>query len=93
MGMEGVICETNVLSLISKRLDNYYQIQTKCYSVVTVNFGTLNLRTKRSHYPSPPCVHPNANPTVMGMGAYGPFPRRKRPMVIYSALGSNKGLV
>ena len=28
-----VLCETNVLSLISQRLDNYYQIQTKRYSV------------------------------------------------------------
>jgi hypothetical protein len=35
-----VLCETNVLSLISQRLDNYYQIQTKRYSVTTVNFVT-----------------------------------------------------
>ena len=27
-----VLYEMNVLSLISQRLDNYYQIQTKCYS-------------------------------------------------------------
>jgi hypothetical protein len=41
-----VLCETNVLSLISQRLDNYYQIQTKCYSVTAVYFGTRNLGTK-----------------------------------------------
>jgi hypothetical protein len=35
-----ILCETNVVSLISQRLDNYYQIQTKWYSVATVNFGT-----------------------------------------------------
>ena len=29
-----VLCETNVLSLISQRLDNYYQIQTKRYSAL-----------------------------------------------------------
>ena len=28
-----VLCETNVLSLISQRSDNYYQIQIKCYSI------------------------------------------------------------
>jgi hypothetical protein len=39
-----VLYETNVLSLISQRLDNYYQIQTKCYSDATVNFDTPNLR-------------------------------------------------
>ena len=27
-----VLYETNVLSLINQRLDNYYQIKTKCYS-------------------------------------------------------------
>jgi hypothetical protein len=44
-----VLCETNVLNLISQRLDNYYQIQTKCYSVATVNFDTPSLGTKHSH--------------------------------------------
>ena len=29
-----VLCETNVLSLISQRLDNYYQIKTKRYSTL-----------------------------------------------------------
>jgi hypothetical protein len=29
-----VFCETNILSLINQCLDNYYQIKTKCYSVV-----------------------------------------------------------
>jgi hypothetical protein len=43
-----VLCETNVLSLISQRLDNYYQIQTKCYSVATVNVVTPNFGTKHS---------------------------------------------
>ena len=37
-----VLCETNVLSLFSQRLDNYYQIQTKCYSIAT---GTLPLQS------------------------------------------------
>ena len=32
-----VLYETNVLSLISQRLNNYYQIKTKCYSVATVS--------------------------------------------------------
>jgi hypothetical protein len=35
----------NILSLISQRLDNYYQIQTKYYSVATGNFGTPNFTT------------------------------------------------
>jgi hypothetical protein len=34
-------------------LDNYYQIQTKYYSVATINFSTLNLETKRSQYNKP----------------------------------------
>ena len=41
-----VLCETNVLSLISQRLDNYYQIQTNAtvrYSNSDgANFGQLN---------------------------------------------------
>jgi hypothetical protein len=41
-----VLCETNVLSLISQRLDNYYQIQTKFYNVTTVNFSNSNFKTK-----------------------------------------------
>jgi hypothetical protein len=43
-----VLCETNVLSLISQRLNNYYQIQTKYYSIATLNFGTPNLGTTHS---------------------------------------------
>jgi hypothetical protein len=43
-----ILYEMNVLSLISQQLDNYYQIQTKCYSDTTVNFGTPNLGTKHS---------------------------------------------
>jgi len=26
-----VLCEMNILSLVSQNLDNFYQIQTKCY--------------------------------------------------------------
>jgi hypothetical protein len=26
-----VLCETNILNLISQSLDNFYQIQTNCY--------------------------------------------------------------
>ena len=31
-----ILCEKNVLSLINQWLDNYYQIQTKCYSTATM---------------------------------------------------------
>jgi hypothetical protein len=44
-----VLCETNVLSLISQRLDNYYQIQTKCYSGATANLALPTLETKQGH--------------------------------------------
>ena len=41
-----VLCETNVLSLISQRLDNYYQIQANATVIYRasdgVNFGQLN---------------------------------------------------
>jgi hypothetical protein len=40
-----VLCGTNVLSLISQRLDNYYQIQTKCYSIATVNLALLVIKS------------------------------------------------
>jgi hypothetical protein len=48
-----VLCETNVLSLISQRLDNYYQIQTKCYSDATIILALQTLGTKaiRTHDP------------------------------------------
>ena len=39
-----VLCETNILSLISQRLDNYYQIQTKYYSDATVHFANFTRR-------------------------------------------------
>jgi hypothetical protein len=42
-----VLYETNVLSLISQRLDNYYQIQTKYYS----KFALPTLGTKQSQKP------------------------------------------
>ena len=32
-----ILCKMNVLSLISQRLDNYYQIQTKYYSVYGIS--------------------------------------------------------
>jgi hypothetical protein len=40
------------LSLISQRLDNYYQIQTKCYSVSTVN-SSLQIRGTKHRHTSP----------------------------------------
>jgi hypothetical protein len=41
-----VLCKTNVLSLISQRLDNYYQIQTKYYGITAVNL-TLQIRSTK----------------------------------------------
>ena len=37
-----VLCETNVLSLISQRLDNYYQIEIKRYSAT--DFSRCRIR-------------------------------------------------
>jgi hypothetical protein len=42
-----VLCEMNILSLVSQNLDNFYQIQTKCYkNSDTVFFSPIH-RTKR----------------------------------------------
>jgi hypothetical protein len=42
-----VLCETNILSLVSQNLNNFYQIQTKCYkNSDTVFFSPIH-RTKR----------------------------------------------
>jgi len=31
-----VLCETNILSLVSQNLNNFYQIQTKCYKGILI---------------------------------------------------------
>jgi hypothetical protein len=40
-------CETNILSLVSQNLDNFYQIQTKCYRNSDTVFFFPILWTKR----------------------------------------------
>ena len=35
-----VLCETNILSLISQRWNNYYQIKTKRYSIQQYRYST-----------------------------------------------------
>jgi hypothetical protein len=45
--MKAVLCEMNILSLVSQNLDNFYQIQTKWYrNSDTVFFSPIH-RTKR----------------------------------------------
>jgi len=46
-----VLCEPNILNLISQRLNNYYQIQTKCHSAL-YKLCTCKFRpTKRAPIP------------------------------------------
>jgi hypothetical protein len=42
-----VLCETNILSLVSQNLHNFYQIQTKCYRNYDTVFFFPIRRTKR----------------------------------------------
>jgi hypothetical protein len=42
-----VLCETNILSLVSQNLDNFYQIQMKCYRNSDTVFFSHILWTKR----------------------------------------------
>jgi hypothetical protein len=42
-----VLCEANILSLVSQNLDNFYQIQTKCYRNFDTVFFFPIRRTKR----------------------------------------------
>jgi hypothetical protein len=45
-----LLCEMNILSLVSQNLNNFYQIQTKCYrNSDTVFFSPIH-RTKRGLY-------------------------------------------
>ena len=58
-----VLYETNVLSLISQRLNNYYQIQTKYYNITTVHnaFLMCTVWATKHTLGRPTCPH--ASPT------------------------------
>jgi hypothetical protein len=47
----------NVLILISQRLDNYYQIQMKCYSDTAANLTLQTLPTKHIRSRGTRCLH------------------------------------